>query len=187
MQASTRVTELLTLVRQGDRDSLEDLFPLVYGELRDLANRNLRRERADHTLQATALVHEAYLKLVREDKRDWENRRHFLSVAATAMRRILVNHHHQHSAQKRGGGLHRVTLQEAVGLFEDRGQDLSALDEALKRLAELDESKSRIVELRFFGGLTVDEIAKVLEVSPSTVERAWRFSKAWLRRELNAG
>ena len=185
--APTRdVTRLLAECRAGDESALERLLPLVYSELHGLADRHLRRERRDHTLQPTALVHEVYLSLVDREEQNWQNRAHFLCVAATAMRHILINHAHGRNAAKRGGGRLRLTLFEAVSAFEERAEDLVALDEALTRLAVFDERRSRLVELRFFGGLTVEEAAKVLEVSTRTVEREWRLARAWLRKEVGA-
>ncbi len=184
MPPSTEVTRLLAQCRAGDREVLSRLLPLVYEDLRELADRQLRRERQDHTLQATALVHEAYLRLVDQDAQNYENRAHFLALAATAMRRILVNHAIARRAEKRGGGAERVTLFEAASVFEERAEDLVALDEALDRLAAVDPQNSRIVELRFFAGLSADETAECLSLSLRTVERGWRFAKAWLRKEI---
>jgi RNA polymerase sigma factor (TIGR02999 family) len=177
------VTHLLTRCRSGDARALDELLPIVYGELRSIAERELCRERAG-TLQPTALVHEAYLRLVDQRQRDWQDRRHFLSIAAMAMRRVLVNHANARLALKRGGGDRPVTLFEAAGPFDERPEDLPALDEALERLACIDELKCRIVELRFFAGLDVSETAEALGVSPSTVERGWRFARAWLRNDI---
>ena len=185
-RSTSEITRLLEECRAGDQSALEALFPLVYDELRAVAQRHLRRERRDHTLQATSLVHEAYLRLIDQDKQQWQNRSHFLSLAATAMRRILINHAHQSRAQKRGGNHQRVTLFEAVSVFEEQATDLLGLDEALDRLATFDPLKSRVVELRFFGGLTVEETARILELSTRTVERNWRLARAWLRKEVGA-
>lgn len=181
------VTQLLSEYRAGDEDAIAQLLPLVYDELRARANAYLRAERRDHTLQPTALVHEAYLRLVRQDQQSWENRRHFLALSAIAMRRILIHHAEKHSALKRGGGRRRVTLFEAESPFEEQADDLLALDEALRRLSAVDPQKARIVELRFFAGLTTEEIAATLDVSTRTVERAWRFARAWLRKEIEGG
>jgi RNA polymerase sigma factor (TIGR02999 family) len=184
METPDTVTRLLADCRRGDERALEQLLPLVYDELRRLAGRFLDRERSDHTLQATALVHEAYLKLVDQRQRDWNDRRHFLCIAATAMRRVLVNHALARRAEKRGGGRRRVTLFGAPTVFEERAEDLAALDGALERMARLDPTRCRLVELRFFAGLSVEETARVLELSPRTVERGWRAARAWLRKEI---
>ena len=182
--SSHDVTELLINWSQGDKAALDRLMPLVYDELRRRAERYLRQERPDHTLQATALVHEAYLQLVDQRQVRWQNRAHFIGLAAQLMRRILVEHARRHQAGKRGGAAHKLTLDESLGLSTERGVNLVALDEALTALADLDPQQSRIVELRFFGGLTVDETAEVLGVSPRTVDREWRMAKAWFESEL---
>jgi RNA polymerase sigma factor (TIGR02999 family) len=163
------------------------LLPLVYAELRRLAASYLRRERPDHTLQPTALVHEAYLRLVDQTQARWQNRAHFLGVAAQMMRRILVDHARGHRAEKRGGDFQILSLDENIDVSGERAADLVALDEALKRLAELDPQKSRVVELRFFGGLSVEETAEVLGVSAPTVKRQWRMAKAWLYGQVQKG
>lgn len=178
------VTKLLADWSHGDREALDKLMPLVYAELRRVASHYLRRERAGDTLQTTALVHDAYLRLVDQKDVHWENRAHFFSIAAEAMRRILVEHARRHRAAKRGGGACKVSLDEAVGWPEQRAVDLVALDDALTSLTAIDSQKSRIVELRFFGGLTMEEIAQVLGVSLATVERGWHIAKLWLRREI---
>ena len=179
------VTQLLLDLSAGDQDAPAKLMPLVYHELRRLAHDYLQRERSDHTLQATALVHEAYLRMV--DQRDvkWQNRAHFYAVAAQMMRRILVDHARAHHSVKRGGYVQKLSLDEAKFTPHERAADLLALDEALKALAELDERKSKVVELRFFGGLGVEETAEVLGVSDKTVMRDWNFAKLWLYRELS--
>lgn len=159
----------------------EALFPIIYGELRDLAGRVLRGERPGHTLQPTALVHEAWLRLIGQQDATFNDRGHFLSVAAMAMRRILVNHAKARGAAKRGGGAPVVVLDEALAVFEDRAVDLIALDEAIDRLAEIDDRQARVVELRFFTGLSVDETAQVMDISPRTVHREWLMARAWLR------
>ena len=176
------VTQLLLNWSNGDRDALEQLLPLVYRELHQLAARYLRRERSDHTLQATALVHEAYLKLIDQREVQWQNRAHFYGVAAQAMRRILVDHARTHMAAKRGSGGVKLSLDdnEAAIVSDARAEEMVALDDALTRLAELDPQKSRIVELRFFSGLSVEETAEVLGVSAPTVKCQWRMAKAWL-------
>lgn len=172
--------------RAPDAAQLNALFPLVYEELRRLALAYLRAEREEHTLQPTALVHEAYFRLSGQRDVDWGNRAQFVGVAASMMRRILVNHARDRRAQKRGSGATRVALDDAVGLVEERDVDLVALDDALVALAEVDPRGSRVVELRFFGGLGVDETAEVLGVSSATVKRDWGAARAWLRRELAA-
>ena len=168
----------------GRSEALDLLLPAIYGELKQLAGNYLRRERRDHTLQATALVHEAFLKLV--DQRDvrWQNRAHFFGIAAQMMRRILVDHARAHAASKRGSGARPLSLDEALVVAPASNVDLLALDEALTRLGALDPQQSRVVELRFFGGLTMDETAKVLDISPATVGREWTLAKAWLYAEL---
>lgn len=173
--------------RAGEnREALDALFPLVYDELRRLAGAYLRGERSDHTLQPTALVHEAYFRLAGQRNVDWRNRAQFLGVAASMMRRILVNYAHERAAQKRGGGAPRVALDDTIELLQEQDVDLVALDDALIALSAVEPRGGRIVELRFFGGLSVDETAHVLGVSPATVKRDWSFAKAWLRRELRA-
>ena len=181
------VTTLLKRATDGDDSAVNRLVPLVYDELRALAESYLMRERANHTLQATALVHEAYLRLI--DQRDvrWKNRAHFFAVAAQAIRRILVDHARGHRRAKRGGDRQRVRLDEDVMPLEDRDLDLLALDEALERLTRLYERQARIVELHFFGGLSLKDVAAFLGVSPRTVDGDWSMARAWLRRELGKG
>ena len=178
------VTRLLIDWSNGDPVALDQLMPMVYSELRSLASRYLRRERIDHTLQPTALVNEAYLRLVDQRSVRWQNRAHFFGVAAQMMRRILVDHAKSHHRAKRGGGARNVSLDEAIGVTDERAAGLVALDEALTRLAELDERKSRVVELRYFGGLSVEETAEVLQVSVNTVLRDWKLAKAWLYNQI---
>lgn len=178
------VTRLLLAWRGGDAEALGKLIPLVYGELHRLAEFHLRRERKGHTLQPTALVHEAYMRLVEGDVQ-WQNRAHFFAVAAQTMRRILVDYARNRAAKKRGGD-GRVSLLVTAAIAEPRGVDLLDLDGALTRLAEVDPERSRIVELRFFGGLTIEETADALGQSPATVKRDWNFAKAFLHRELTA-
>ena len=178
------VTQLLVKLSHGDRSALDDLLPLVYDELRRLADRYLRRERSDHTLQATALVNEAYLRLVDQNV-PWQNRAHFFGVAAEMMRRILVDHARSHQAQKRGSGGVKLSLDEAINMSDERAADLISLDEALKTLAEFDQQKSRIVELRFFAGLSIEETARVLGIGTATVIRQWKMAKAWLYHEVS--
>ena len=170
------VTRLLVRLTDGDRGVLDDLLPVVYGELRRLAASYLRKERVGHTLQPTALVHEAYMRLVDQTQVQWQNRAHFFGVAAQMMRRILVDHARAHEAEKRGGEFQKLSLDE----------NLDALDAALTRLAEMDPQKSKIVELRFFGGLSVDEAAEAVGVSVATAKRDWAFARAFLRVELDA-
>ena len=185
MPSTTRVTELLQAWGGGDQAAFDELLPIVYDELRRLAGHYLRRERPNHTLQPTALVHEAYLRLVDQRQMQWQNRTHFFGAAAQVMRRILVDHARQHGAAKRGGAEQRVTLDEGVAFARERDVNLLALDDALNRLAEVDPQMSRLVELRFFGGLSIDDTAQVLGVSEATVTRQWRAAKAWLHRELS--
>jgi len=181
------VTRLLVEVRKGHQDAMEQLLPLVYDELRRLAGGYFRRERSDHTLQPTALVHEAYLKLVDQRSVQWENRGHFLGVAATLMRRILLDYARVHKAEKRGGGGQKVMLDEGMAVTELRAVEMISLDQALTKLAAMDPDQGRIVELRFFGGLSVEETAEVMKISPATVKRHWAFAKAWLYREIEKG
>lgn len=184
MNTEPDITGLLLAWRAGDDDVFNRLFPLVYHELRRIAHRQLGRERAEHTLGTTALVHEAYLKLVDQTRTQWADRAHFFAVAARAMRRILVDYARQHQALKRGGERGRVSLDDATLVADERADVLLALDEALARLAEIDERLSRVVECRFFGGLTEEETAEVLAVTPRTVRRDWVKAKGWLSRAL---
>lgn len=179
------VTQLLVQWSNGDAAAFEKLVPLVYDELRRLAGRYLRRERSDHTLQSTSLVHEAYMRLVDQKNVRWQNRAHFFGVAAQLIRRILVDHARAHQAAKRGGGAFKLTLDEALATPEGKDINLVALDEALGTLGKLDPQQARIVELRFFTGLTIEETAEVLNISPATVKRDWTVAKAWLYRELS--
>jgi RNA polymerase sigma factor (TIGR02999 family) len=178
------ITRLLLAWRQGDRDALDRLIPLVYAELHRMAERHLRRERPGHTLQPTAIVHEAYVKLIGRQGVDWQDRAHFFAVAAQSMRRILVEHARKRDAKKRGGDEGRYLL-DTVIMTEPRAVDLIALDDALARLTELDPEQGRVVELRFFGGLTEAETAEVLAVSSRTVHRKWLAAKMFLYRELS--
>jgi RNA polymerase sigma factor (TIGR02999 family) len=179
------VTRLLADWSKGDHRALEELTPLVYAELRRLASRFLRRERPDHTLQSTALVHEAFLRLVDQRSVQWQNRAHFFGVAAQLIRRILVDYARSRQTAKRGADAIKLSLDEALGVTERRDLDLVALDDALNNLARLDPQQSRIVELRFFTGLSIEETAEVLGVSPATVKREWVTAKALLYRELS--
>jgi RNA polymerase sigma factor (TIGR02999 family) len=181
------ITALLADWNRGDQAALNEVLPLVYAELRRVARRQLRKERPDHTLQPTALVHEVFMRLVDQRHVDWQNRAHFFGVAANVMRRILVDHARRHGASKRGEGVPRVAIDEARDVAASDGMPILALDQALERLEKVDAELARIVELRAFGGLTIDEVAHVLNVSPSTAKRAWRTAKAWLTRELGAG
>ena len=182
--SATEITGILFRWSQGDEHALDSLTPLVYRDLRRIAARLLRDERSGHTLQPTALVNEAYLKLAGQAKVQWQNRTHFFAVAARAMRQILVDHARGHLRAKRGGGETAVPLDEGMLFAPERSADLLALDEALHRLALIDPRKSRVVELRFFAGLGNEEIAEVLHISPNTVMRDWNMAKAWLRREM---
>ncbi|MGO4885371.1 MAG: sigma-70 family RNA polymerase sigma factor [Bryobacteraceae bacterium] len=179
------VTALLQAWRAGDQQALQKLTPLVYAELRRLARSYMRRERPGHTLQTTALVHEAYTRLIDTPRVDWQDRNHFFAVCSTLMRRVLVDYARSHGYLKRGGGLKLVPLEEARDVGHTGEVDLFALDEALTGLAAVDPRKSQVVELRFFGGLTVNETADVMHTSPDTVVRDWKFAKAWLMRELD--
>ena len=178
------VTQILHAWNQGDPEAAARLMPLVYEELRRRAADCLRRERRDHTLQPTALVHEAYVKLVGQSRAEWKNRAHFCSVAAQLMRRILVKYAEAHNAEKRGGQMRKIYLDETGELAQDRKPDLLALDDALKSLAVSHPRESEIVELKFFGGLNAKEISDVLKISTKTVLRDWQFAKAWLNRHL---
>jgi RNA polymerase sigma factor (TIGR02999 family) len=179
---STDVTHLLKEIQGGNRAAQEELIPLVYGELRRLAASYMQRERSGHTLQATALVHEAFLRLANMNDVDWQGKSHFFAVAAQSMRRILISHAREKNAQKRGGGV-ALTLHEDIAAG-DRAFDVIELDLALEKLAQLDERQAKVVELRFFGGLEVDEVSQVLGASPATIKRDWVAAKAWLYREL---
>jgi RNA polymerase sigma-70 factor (ECF subfamily) len=187
MSDRTSVTALLQAWRAGDEKALSAVMPIVHDELRKLARRSMAGERSDHTLQVTALVNEAYLRLVDLKRMQWQDRAHFFAMSARLMRRILVDHARARRYDKRGGGVRPVSLDEALHVAADADRDLVALDEALAALAATDERKARVVELRFFGGLTIDEASAVLHVSPETVGRDWRLAKAWLARELGRG
>lgn len=188
---SEHVTQLLTAASQGDADAAEQLFPLVYDELRRLASAYMQRERPDHTLQPTALVHEAYLHLLgagaNADTPSFRNRNHFVATAAIAMRRILVNHAKAKNSAKRGGGRAVIAIDDATAAFTERAIDLLALDEAMTQLAALDAEQARLVELRFFGGLSVEQCAEVTGVSPRKLEYDWAHARAWLRSRLEPG
>lgn len=184
MADKQNATEILQQINDGNENAAEKLFPLVYEEFRRMAERYLRQERPDHTLQPTALVNEAYLKMVDQTRINWQGRTHFFAIAAQAMRRVLIDHARQHRRQKRGGGRAKMVLDEGIALAPQRAEELVDLDEALQRLAKLDERQARVVELRFFGGLTVEEVAKVIGVSKRTIEGDWTMAKAWLKREM---
>ena len=184
-QTPENVTQLLIDWSKGDKEALDNLVPLVYDELRRQAARYLRHERAGHTLQTTALIHEAYLRLVDQRNVHWQNRAHFFGIAAQMMRRILVDHARTKKRAKRGGSDIRVSFSEATLKAPDQDLDIVALDEALEHLAEIDEQQSKIVELRFFSGLTVEETAEVMGISAATVKRNWSMAKAWLHREIS--
>jgi RNA polymerase sigma factor (TIGR02999 family) len=186
MASARSVTALLTEWSRGDATARDQLLPVVYGELRRIAARQLKGERVNHTLQPTALVHEVYLRLVDQRRVDWQDRAHFLGVAAQTMRRILVDHARRHGASKRGDGVQCVSLDDAKEIAAAQEMPLLALVHALGRLETVDPALARIVELRAFGGLTIEEAAHVLEVSPSTAKREWRTAKAWLNREIGA-
>src|SRR5579859_3564876 len=178
------VTQLLQAWGHGDQAALDRLMPLVYEDLRRIAKRNMARERPGHTLQTTALVNEVYLRLVGERKFSWQDRAHFFAICARTMRRILIDFARSRQYQKRGGDVVAVTIEDARGVSDQPAVDLVALDDALDDLANLDPRKSQVVELRFFGGLSVEETAEVLKISPETVMRDWKTAKAWLYREL---
>lgn len=183
--AAGDVTQLLADLQNGRPAVASQLTPLVYNELRRLARHQMRHERPDHTLQATALVHEAYLRLVNLPERTWQNRTHFIAIAAQVLRRILIDHARARRTAKREGALHRVPLEEPLLLTDEQSDELVALDEALERLAQFDARQSRVVELRFFGGLTVEETAEALGISSKTVKRDWSVARAWLHREVS--
>lgn len=185
--SSANVTMLLKQISSGNQNAVAELVPLLYDELRRMASRYLQRERPSHTLQATALVHEAYLRLVDQKNVQWQNRSHFFGVAAQQMRRILVDYARAHDATKRGGPLPKKSLDNALAIAKGRTGNLMELDEALTRLALIDAQQVRIIELRFFAGLTVEETAEVLGISPATVKREWTTAKAWLAREIARG
>jgi RNA polymerase sigma factor (TIGR02999 family) len=181
------VTQLLADWAKGDRSALDKLFPLVHSELRRIAQRQMSQERPGHTLQATALVNEAYLKLAGQQGFDWQNRAHFFAVCAQVMRHILIDHARAHARDKRGGGLAKVSLNDALVVAKDQAEHFIALDDALRVLERLDPQKGKIIELRYFGGLSVEEAAGVLNVSPRTVRREWQRAKAWLYRMMTEG
>src|SRR5688572_17183739 len=187
MAANPReITELLVCWSNGSPTAVEDLVTLIYPELRRLARRRMRQEDPAHTLQTSALINEAYLRLVNQRDVAWQDRAHFFAVAAQVMRRILIDHARKHHRAKRGGGAHHVALDEGAVIGQQRAAESLALDAALIQLAKIDERKSRIVELRFFGGLTVEEVAELMDLSPITIKREWRSARAWLQGEISA-
>lgn len=180
------VTLLLAQLTKGDQDAAAKLIPVVYDELRRLARNYMRRERTDHTLQPTALVHEAYLKLIEQRSVDWQSRAHFFGIAAQVMRRILIDYARHHLREKRGAGQRAVPLDDALAFASEQSLELLKVDQSLERLANLDQRQAKIVELRFFGGLTVEQTAELLGISEKTVKRDWALAKAWLHGELTA-
>ncbi|MFT7670484.1 MAG: RNA polymerase sigma factor (TIGR02999 family) [Planctomycetota bacterium] len=186
MTTSTDVSKMLERCRTGDAEALDQLLPLVYEDLRQRARLHLADERRAHTLQPTALVHEAYLNLVKQESRHWENRRHFLALAATAMRRVLLHHAEKRTAEKRGGGRKQITLLDCTGTMEEPDENLIDLDESLTKLSLFDERAARVIELRFFGSLELEEIARILDISTRTAERDWRVARAWLAKDLES-
>jgi RNA polymerase sigma-70 factor (ECF subfamily) len=179
------ITQLLAEWSNGNQTALDKLYPLVYDELHKMANRYMKRERKDHTLQTTALINEAYVRLVDQKNVHWENRAHFFAISAQIMRRILIDHARRHAYAKRGGGAQRVSLDETAMVASDPASDMLLLDEALNRLAEMDPRRGQVVELRYFGGLNNEEIAGVLKISENTVTRDWNMARAWLYQELS--
>ena len=185
--AGADVTQVLQEVCDGHSSAVDRLLPLVYDELRRLAECSMKLERSDHTLQATALVHEAYLKLVNQREAQWKHRAHFFAVAAQVIRRVLIDHAKMHRSQKRGGNRHKATLLEPAAMVGLPALDILALHEALERLGSIDDRQAKIVEMRFFSGMTIDEVAEVLGLAPRTVDEDWSMARAWLRRELSRG
>ena len=182
------ITEMLIELTDGNKEVVNHILPHIYDELRKLASSYLRKERSNHTLQPTALVHEAYMKLIDQNRVRWQNRAHFFGIAAQVMRRILMDHARKHHAEKRGGEFEKLPIEEEILIVShDKSAELIALDEALEELAKLDPDKARIVELRYFGGLTIEETAEVLKTSPMTVKREWATARAWLHREISNG
>ena len=187
-ESSSNITELLIQLNEGKPDALENLMPVVERELRRIAHRLMRRENPNHTLQTSALVNEAYLKLVDQHSSNFQNRAHFYALASKIMRRILLNHARDRVAQKRGRGeIEKVSLESVEVLSLEKSRELIALDEALENLAKFDPVKSRLVELRYFGGLTIEETAEVLGIAPATVSKFWQLARAWLKREITSG
>jgi RNA polymerase sigma factor (TIGR02999 family) len=186
-EPSGEITQLLISWRGGDRKALDLLLPRVYKELRRLAHRQLRNERPDHTLQSAALVHEAYVRLVGANPPQWESRTHFFAIAAQLMRQILVDYARRHGSVKRGGAVCKLSLEDAMAAPLEARVDVAALDDALQALARIDERQSRVVELRFFAGMSLNEISEILEIAPATVQRDWTAARAWLHREISRG
>ena len=184
MKQKNRITRLLVDVQEGDESAYDALFKAVYNRLRDIAQQQLARERSGHTLSKTALVHEAYIKLVDVKSVEWQDRTHFFAIAARAMRQILVDYARKKAAQKRGGNRQRVTLKEDLLDLEQHAEDLIALNDLIEKMAEFDERKSRVVEMRFFAGMTIREIAEMLDVSTRTIDRDWLKARTWLHKEL---
>src|SRR4051812_27749964 len=183
----SQITQMLIELTDGNTEVVDRIYPFIYDELRKLAGSYLRRERSDHTLQPTALVHEAYMKLIDQKQVKWQNRAHFFGIAAQVMRRILMDHARKHKAEKRGGYVDKLPLEEEILLVsQDSSSQLLALDDALKTLADLDPQKAKIVELRYFGGLSIEETAQVVGVSVPTINRQWKMAKAWLYGQLAA-
>jgi RNA polymerase sigma-70 factor (ECF subfamily) len=178
-----QITQLLQAMRSGDANAAGELFPLVYGELHRLAKSYMRRERPEHTLQATALINEAYLRLIRDDA-DWKNREHFIGIAAQVMRRVLVDYARAHNAERRSGGLQRVEIHDELAIAPERLAEVTALDEALVRLEEKNARQAKVVELRYFGGLSVEQIGSLLGIAPRSVKRDWSLARIWLFKEL---
>ncbi len=184
MNNDEQITELLAAWNEGDEESLERLFPVVERELRRIAHNYMRRENGYHTLQTTALVNEAYIKLVDQTRVSWQNRAQFFGISAKIMRRILINHARERNAEKRGGNAQKINLEDTAVISAEKSGEVIALDEALLNLEKFDKLKSRIVELRYFGGLTIEETAEVLKIAPPTVSLHWRLARAWLKKEI---
>lgn len=187
MSQKTEITELLIEWRNGNEKAVESLMPVVEKELRRIASRQMRRERLDHTLQTTALINEAYLKLVNASSVNWQNRAHFFGISAKIMRRILINYARDSKVAKRGGAAEKINIDEAVIFTEEKSRQLLDLDEALKRLEVFDKTKSRVVEMRFFSGMSIEETAEALGISTSGVSHHWRLARAWLKKEIDNG
>jgi len=185
--SSQNITEILIAWNKGEQSALEHLLPIVEKELRRIAHNYMRKERGNHTLQTTALINEAYLKLIDQRSVEWSNRAHFFALSAQIMRRILLNHARDRIAQKRGGGFEHLDFETIQIMTIEKGRELIALDDALDQLAKIDSLKSRIVEMRYFGGLTIDEVASVLQLAPVTISLHWRLARAWLKKEVRTG
>jgi RNA polymerase sigma-70 factor, ECF subfamily len=185
--SSQKITEILIAWNKGERHAIDQLLPIVEKELRRIAHNYMRKERRNHTLQTTALINEAYMKLIDQRSVEWSNRAHFFALSAQIMRRILLNHARDRIAQKRAGGFEHVDFETIQVMTFEKSRELIALDEALERLAKIDALKSRIVEMRYFGGLTIEEAASVLELAPITISLHWRLARAWLKKEIRNG